>query len=62
LAKYYFGKKEIVSNFFIREKNILVENGGVKSNENLILIEKNQTNENEMDIHEAVERGENENV
>ncbi len=31
-------------------------------NENLILIEENQTNENEMDIEEVVERGENENV
>ncbi len=40
----------------------MVENGGVTSNENLVLIEENQTNENEMDIEEDVERGESENV
>jgi hypothetical protein len=31
-------------------------------NENLILIEENQTNENEIDIEEDVERRESENV
>jgi hypothetical protein len=36
--------------------------GKLSQNEKLILIEENQTNENEMDIEEVVERGENENV
>jgi hypothetical protein len=36
--------------------------GESSQNENLILIEKNHTNENEMDIEEDVERGESENV
>jgi hypothetical protein len=36
--------------------------GESSQNENLILSEKDQTNENEMDIEEDVERGENENV
>jgi hypothetical protein len=36
--------------------------GGSSQNENLILIEKNQTNENEMYIEEHVERVESENV
>jgi len=36
--------------------------GEGSQNENLILIEENQTNENEMDIEEDMERGESENV
>ncbi len=36
--------------------------GESSQNENLILSEKDHTNENEMDIKEDVERGENENV
>jgi hypothetical protein len=36
--------------------------GDSSQNENLILIEENQTNGNEMDIEEDVERGESENV
>jgi hypothetical protein len=36
--------------------------GEWNQNENLILIEKNQKNENEMDIEEDVEKGESENV
>jgi hypothetical protein len=36
--------------------------GGSSQNEILILIEENQTNANEMDIEEDVERGESENV
>jgi hypothetical protein len=36
--------------------------GESSQNENLILIEENQTNENEMYIEEDVERGESENV
>jgi hypothetical protein len=36
--------------------------GESHQNENLILIEKNQTNENEMYIEKHVERGESENV
>ncbi len=36
--------------------------GKLSQYEKLILIEENQTNENEMDIEEVVERGENENV
>jgi hypothetical protein len=36
--------------------------GESSQNENLILIEENQTNENEMYIEKHVERGENENV
>jgi len=36
--------------------------GKLSQNEKLILIEETQTNENEMDIEEVVERGENENV
>jgi hypothetical protein len=40
----------------------LAKNWGVKSNENLILIEENQTNENEMYIEKHAEKGESENV
>jgi len=36
--------------------------GESSQNENLILIEENQTNENEMYIEEDVERGQSENV
>jgi hypothetical protein len=36
--------------------------GESNQNEILILIEENQTKENEMDIEEDVERGESENV
>jgi hypothetical protein len=36
--------------------------GEWSQNENIILIEKNQKNENEMDIEEDVEKGESENV
>jgi hypothetical protein len=36
--------------------------GEPSQNENLILIEENETNENEMNIEEHVERVENENV
>jgi hypothetical protein len=36
--------------------------GGLSQNEIFILIEENQTNENEMYIKKDVERGENENV
>jgi hypothetical protein len=53
-------KKKIISNFSFRVGNILVKNGGVMSNEILILIEGNQTNENEMYIEKHVERIESE--
>ncbi len=36
--------------------------GEWSQNENLVLIEENQTNENEMDIEEDVEKGESGNV
>jgi hypothetical protein len=63
VAKSYFGKKYIyISNLSFKVGNILIENGKSCQSETLILIEENETNENEMNIEKLVEKVESEYV